>query len=214
MFDAINGLPLFIGAGLLLNLTPGPDMLFIVGHAAAHGRRAGVLAALGVSTGCMVHVLLAALGVSALLATSAFAFTLLKWLGAAYLVWIGLHLLRRPAAAAVRVVPPAASVFRQGIVTNVLNPKVALFFLAFLPQFIVPDAPSQVQAFITLGLLFTLNGMLVCVAIALLAGIVRERWFGGGATGAAPWLKRATGALFIGLGLKLALGQSPLEPYS
>jgi len=207
VLDAIQGLPLFIAAGLLLNLTPGPDMLFIVGQAASHGRRAGVLAALGVGAGCLVHVMLAALGVSALIATSTLAFTVLKWLGAAYLVWVGVSMLRQPVAALPRGAPPARSVFRQGVLTNVLNPKVALFFLAFLPQFIVPGAPSQVSAFITLGMLFTLNGTLVCIAIALLAGVVRERLVGQGAARGASWLKRATGVLFIGLGLRLAFSE-------
>ena len=207
MFDAIQGLPLFIAAGLLLNVTPGPDMLFIVGQAASNGRRAGVLAALGIGVGCLVHVLLAALGVSALLATSTLAFTVLKWLGAAYLVWVGLSMLRKPVAASPRALPPAVAVFRQGVLTNVLNPKIALFFLAFLPQFIVPHAPAQVHAFIALGLLFTFNGTLVCVAIGLLAGIVRERLVSDGARRSASWLKRATGALFIGLGLKLAFSE-------
>jgi threonine/homoserine/homoserine lactone efflux protein len=207
VLDAIQGLPLFVAAGLLLNVTPGPDMLFIVGQAAAHGRRAGVLAALGVGAGCRAHVLLAALGVSALLATSPLAFMVLKWVGAAYLVWVGLSMLRNPPAVAPPRVTPAASVFRQGVLTNVLNPKVALFFLAFLPQFIVPDAPAQVPAFIALGLLFTLNGTLVCVAIALLAAIVRERLLSDRVTRKASWLKRAAGALFIGLGLKLAFSE-------
>jgi threonine/homoserine/homoserine lactone efflux protein len=207
VLDAIQGLPLFIAAGLLLNFTPGPDMLFIVGQAAANGRRAGVLAALGIGAGCLVHVLLAALGVSALLATSALAFTVLKWIGAAYLMWVGLSMLRKPRAVARHPVSPVASVFRQGVLTNELNPKVALFFLAFLPQFIVPDARAQVPAFIALGLLFTFNGTLVCVAIALLAASVRERLLSNGVARSASWLKRATGALFIGLGLKLAFSE-------
>jgi threonine/homoserine/homoserine lactone efflux protein len=207
VFDAIHHLPLFIAAGLLLNVTPGPDMLFIVGQSVSHGRRAGVLAALGIGAGCLVHVLLAALGVSALLAASPLAFTVLKWAGAVYLVWVGLNLLLKPAPAAPRAVPPAGSVFRQGVLTNVLNPKVALFFLAFLPQFIVPGARSQVLAFIALGMLFTLNGTLVCVAIACLAGVARERLVTDRAAARASWLRRATGALFIGLGLKLAFDQ-------
>jgi threonine/homoserine/homoserine lactone efflux protein len=207
VFDAIHSLPLFIAAGLLLNFTPGPDMLFIVGQAAANGRRAGVQAALGIGAGCLVHVLLAALGVSALLATSALAFTALKWIGAAYLVWVGLSMLRKPLAVAPQPVSPGASVFRQGVLTNVLNPKVALFFLAFLPQFIVPGAPAQVQAFIVLGLLFTFNGTLVCIAIALFAAMLRERLLSDGIARSASWLKRATGALFIGLGLRLAFSE-------
>jgi threonine/homoserine/homoserine lactone efflux protein len=204
--EAVHALPLFIAAGLLLNITPGPDMLFIVGHAASHGRRASVLAALGVGAGCLVHVMLAALGVSALIAASTLAFGVLKWLGAAYLVWIGVGMLRRPPVAWPGAAPAAGSVFRQGVLTNVLNPKVALFFLAFLPQFIVPGASGQASAFVALGVLFTVNGTLVCIAIALLAGSVRERVAAAGTARWGAWLRRACGALFIGLGLKLAFG--------
>jgi threonine/homoserine/homoserine lactone efflux protein len=202
----IHDLPLFLLAGLLLNLTPGPDMLFVAGSSAAHGRRAGVMAALGVGAGCLVHMLLATVGLSALLATSALAFEFVKWLGAAYLVWVGLGMLRRRKAVTAAPAPIASRrVFWQGALTNALNPKVALFFLAFLPQFITPDAPGQAMAFLTLGALFDFGGTAVNIAVALLASGVRaslSRSGGGGR--ASAWLQRAAGALFIGLGLKLA----------
>src|SRR4051812_3585574 len=138
-------LALFIGAGILLNLTPGPDVLYIVTNSLRSGAKAGVVAALGINAGCFVHIFAAALGVSALLAASATAFTVLKWIGAAYLVWIGIKLL---VARAPQISPdlrqladaqpslPLSSVFFGGFLTNVLNPKVAIFFLAFVPQFI------------------------------------------------------------------------------
>ena len=209
----VHDLPLFALAALLVNLTPGPDMLFVIGNSAARGRRAGVLAALGVGAGCMLHIAMAAVGLSALLAASATAFTLVKWVGAAYLVWVGLAMLRSPAPRS-RVTPEAdaamaepSRVFWQGALTNALNPKVALFFLAFLPQFIEPGSANQAWAFVALGLLFNVGGTLVNVTAALLASSVRAGLEARGATSrAGPWLQRAAGVLFIGLGLKLALG--------
>jgi threonine/homoserine/homoserine lactone efflux protein len=202
----IHDLPLFIAAGLLLNLTPGPDMLFVAGSSAAHGRRAGVMASLGVGAGCLVHTLLAAVGLSALLAASTLAFDIVKWAGAAYLVWIGIGMLRRrDAAAAGPAIVAPRRVFWQGALTNTLNPKVALFFLAFLPQFIVPDAPGQALALLALGALFNVGGTAVNIAVALLASGARDRFAGSGGAGRiGAWLRRAAGALFIGLGLKLA----------
>ena len=209
----VHDLPLFALAALLVNLTPGPDMLFVIGNSAARGRRAGVLAALGVGAGCMLHIAMAAVGLSALLAASATAFTLVKWVGAAYLVWVGLSMLR-PQAPRSRVTPATdaattgpSRVFWQGALTNALNPKVALFFLAFLPQFIEPGSANQGWAFVALGLLFNVGGTLVNVIAALLASGVRERFEARGAVSrTGPWLQRAAGVLFVGLGLKLALG--------
>src|SRR5512133_465146 len=159
---------MFIAAGWLLNLTPGPDVLFIVSNALKNGVRAGLVAALGIVSGCFVHVFAAALGVGALLAASAMAFTVLKWAGAAYLVWTGLRLLlSRPAAGSIVSAAPVPNdapanlrrIYLRGFLTNVLNPKVALFFLAFVPQFIAPDAIDKVTVFLLLGLLFNLNSL-------------------------------------------------------
>ena len=212
MIPGVHDVALFAAAALLVNLTPGPDMLFVIGSSAAHGRRAGVLAALGVGAGCMVHIALAALGLSALLAASATAFTLVKWVGAAYLVWIGLSMLRAResrgnARAQAGNAPRPSQVFWQGALTNALNPKVALFFLAFLPQFIELGASNHGWAFVALGLLFNAGGMLVNVAAALLTGGLRNGFEARGtATRVGPWLQRGAGALFVGLGVKLALG--------
>lgn len=199
----IHDLALFASAALLVNLTPGPDMLFVAASSASHGRRAGVLAALGVGAGCLLHVGLAALGLAALLAASAIAFSVVKWVGAAYLVWNGLSMLRaRPAAAVPKVVAPSR-VFWQGAITNALNPKVAIFFLAFLPQFVDAGTPNQALAFVVLGMLFNLGGTLVNVIVAWMAGSLREAVRGGPSAGL--WLNRAAGALFVGLGFKLAM---------
>lgn len=207
----VHDLALFVGAALLLNLTPGPDMLFVAGTGAARGRRAGLLAALGVGAGCLFHTLLAALGLTALLAASELAFNAVKWIGAAYLVWTGVQMLRaRPRAETMQAVEAAprrgGNPFWQGALTNALNPKVALFFLAFLPQFIDAGAHGQALALLALGTLFNIGGTVVNLVVALAASGVASGLAtrgGGGRTGA--WLQRAAGALFVGLGVKLAL---------
>jgi RhtB (resistance to homoserine/threonine) family protein len=201
---------LFIVSGLLLNITPGPDSLFIMARSASQGWRAGFVACWGIGTGTLVHVLAAALGLSALLATSAAAFTTVKIVGAAYLVWIGMVKLRQratsdaaaPAQAAPRFVAHR-DIFRQGFLTNVLNPKVALFFLAFVPQFIAADAASKPLAFIVLGTIFDVNGMLWCHALALFTAFASRRLNVGARVG--RWLNRTMGAVFVALGAKLAL---------
>jgi threonine/homoserine/homoserine lactone efflux protein len=203
---------LFIVSGLLLNIAPGPDSLFIMARSASQGWRAGFVACWGIGAGVFVHVAAAALGLSALLATSAMAFTVVKVVGAAYLVWIGLGLLRQRAtaeaaggadAAATPRVIPFGQIFRQGFLTNVLNPKVALFFLAFVPQFIAPDAASKPLAFVLLGAIFDFNGMLWCHALALFTAFASHKLRVGAAV--ARWLNRAIGAMFVALGVRLAL---------
>ncbi|MET0334688.1 MAG: LysE family translocator [Rhizobacter sp.] len=204
----VHDLLLFVAAALVLNITPGADLLYVAGHAASGGRRAGCLAALGIGAGCLFHVTLATVGLSALLASSDLAFNLVKWAGAGYLIWMGVSMLRARAADAPAQAPvlDARRVFWRGVLTNALNPKVALFFLAFLPQFIAPQASRQWLAFALLGLLFTISGTLVSLAVAWLAGSARERYLKGGAGRLGPWLQRAAGVVFIGLGLKLAVG--------
>ena len=200
---------LFVASGLLLNVTPGQDTLYIVTRSVAQGRAAGLWSVLGISTGSVVHTLAAAFGLSAILATSASAFTVVKFAGAAYLVYLGVKmLLERPstpeegAAPALRPEPPWA-IYRAAVLTNVLNPKVALFFLAFLPQFVAPDAGSRVLAFLFLGAVFVFNGTLWCLVLVMgasaLSGRLRRNASG------ARRLRRATGAVFVGLGARLAL---------
>jgi threonine/homoserine/homoserine lactone efflux protein len=217
LLAGIQQLPLFIGAGLLLNITPGVDMALVVRCSAAQGFKAGAAAALGVSAGCGVHITAAALGVSAVLAGSPTAFALLRWIGAAYLVWLGLGLLRSAsptASAATDGVPAQAlhalrRLFWQGFLTNVLNPKVALFFLAFVPQFITADAARPALAFVLLGGVFVVNSTLVNLLIAAGAAALHQRLAQRPAVpGFGLWLNRGVGALFVALGLRLALGQS------
>jgi len=206
---------MFVAAVWLLNLTPGPDVLFITTRALKHGVRAGLVAALGIVSGCFVHVFAAALGVGALLATSSTAFTLLKWAGAAYLSWMGLRLLlakgagsNLPAGAASSPEPADLwRVYRQGFLTNALNPKVALFFLAFVPQFIAPGTSDKLTAFLLLGLLFALNSLPINFGYAWLAGWAARRV--GAVQRAMRWLDRAAGLMFVGFGLSLALSDNP-----
>ncbi|MDB5920444.1 MAG: lysine transporter LysE [Massilia sp.] len=206
----IHDLGWFIVSGLLLNIMPGPDSLLIMTRSATQGWRAGSAAALGIGAGTLVHVFAAALGLSAILATSATAFTVVKYIGAAYILYMAIGLLRsRPhgAAAAMMVPPrPYRKIFAQGFLTNVLNPKVAIFFLAFVPQFINADAPNKALAFIVLGCIFNLNGMLWCNALALFTAQASTR------LKLSPrislWLSRATGGLFVWLGVKLALSKT------
>ncbi len=200
----VHDLALFAGAALLLNLTPGADMLFVAGTGAARGRRAGVLAALGVGAGCALHTVLAALGLSALVAASDLAFNLVRWAGALYLVWLGIGLLRARRGPMVEQTKPGDP-FWQGALTNALNPKVALFFLAFLPQFIEPGAPGQAWALVLLGSLFNLGGTAVNLVVALAAARVARAMATPGSAGSlGAWLQRACGLLFVGLGLRLA----------
>src|SRR6266513_1271257 len=169
---------LFVATGVLLNLTPGQDTLYILGRSIAQGRRIGLASALGISAGSVVHTLAAALGLSAVLATSASAFLVLKVAGALYLVYLGVRvLITRTAAFGATDIADSVdtwTAFRQGMLTNVLNPKVALFFLALMPQFIAPDSPAKVGAFLVLGLTFITTGTAWCLVLALGASRVRR----------------------------------------
>lgn len=212
----LHHLLLFIATGLLLNLTPGPDVLYIVAHSLRSGARAGIVAGLGITAGCFVHIFAAALGVSALMAASTTAFTVLKWVGAAYLLWVGVRMLfsRAPAANTPSKEPSVLgaatslrSIFFGGFWTNASNPKVALFFLAFVPQFIAPGTTNTSLVFLLLGTLFNFNGMFVNVGWALTAAWMAKR--SGLVQRSMAWLDRAAGAMFIGFGLKLALTDQP-----
>jgi len=195
----------FVAAGLALNIVPGADMTFIIASAVRGGRRDGVIAALGVGAGALVHIVAAALGLSAILASSQTAFELIKWLGAAYLLWLAVSLLRAGDAPPGSVRPPQAPwrLFRAAMLVNILNPKVALFFLAFLPQFVDPGAAVPALQILCLGLWFDFAGTLVNIAVALVAAGAADRlrhvsWLGR----AARWLAAtAMGALAVQLAL-------------
>jgi threonine/homoserine/homoserine lactone efflux protein len=199
---------LFVVSGLLLNITPGQDTLYIVTRSVAQGRRAGLWSVLGIMSGAVLHTFAAAFGLSAVLATSASAFAVVKLAGAAYLVSLGVKmLLERPWSGGVGPSAPVAHestwrIYRAALLTNLLNPKVALFFLAFLPQFVAPDAGSRVLAFLFLGAVFVFNGTLWCLLLVLFASALSRRVRQDGSS--ARRLRQATGAVFVGLGAKLA----------
>jgi threonine/homoserine/homoserine lactone efflux protein len=200
---------LFVLSALLLNITPGPDTLYIVGRSSTQGVKAGVIAALGIGAGTVIHITAAALGLSAIFAASATAFTVLKLAGAAYLVYVGISLMRSRAINSLAVAAPTRAalrtVFVQGFWTNVLNPKVALFFLAFLPQFVQADASSKVAAFLFLGLLFNANGTLWNLFVAWYSARVGRALIRSSAR--AAWFNRCAGALFVYLGARLAFSR-------
>lgn len=207
----IQNLELFIITGLLLNMAPGPDSLLVMSRSAAQGWKAGSAAALGIGSGTFIHVFAAALGLSALLAASATAFLVIKYLGAAYLLYIGISMLlsKSPTtetqAAPVLTPRSYGRLYLQGFLTNVLNPKVALFFLAFVPQFISPDAEHKALAFIVLGCIFNFNGMLWCHFLAVSTAFASRHIQA--SQRITRWLNRTIGAVFVALGVKLALSK-------
>lgn len=197
---------LFLGAALVLNLTPGPDMLYVTACSVSEGRAAGLVSAFGISAGLLLHLAAVALGLAALLAAMPLAYTVIRTAGAVYLIFLGLRLLLRPQRTAKVADLPRSrfrTVFTQGIVTNALNPKVALFFLAFLPQFVDPAAGPAVPQIIALGLLFNVQGTLVNLVVAILASR-GTLWLHANERRAA-FLQRLTGAVFLGLAARLAI---------
>ncbi|HXE92027.1 MAG TPA: LysE family translocator [Terriglobales bacterium] len=195
----------FLAAALLLNVTPGPDMLYVIGRSVGQGRKAGVVSAVGIFVGCLVHIVAAAVGLAALLASSAAAFDAVRYAGAAYLICLGVRLLAlRNGSLETEALEPASlrSIFWQGVVTNVLNPKVALFFLAFLPQFVDARRGSVAFQILFLGMVFDVGGTLVNLAVAAAGGrlgdLLRR------SPRLARWQRWFTGTVFLGLGLRLA----------
>jgi len=203
----IENIMVFLGAGILVNLYPGPDTLYIVGRSIAQGKLAGVSAALGISTGAMVHTLLGAFGLSALIATSAHAFMVLKFVGAGYLIYQGITMLFAKTQNDRRLHDASPKenfrkIYRQGALTNIFNPKVAVFFIAFLPQFISPESPDKVLSFIILGSVFITTGTIWCLTVAVFASSMSRKLRSSNSV--AKWLMKINGVLFISLGLKLA----------
>jgi len=194
----------FLVAAFMLNIAPGPDMLYVIGRSVGQGRKAGIVSSLGVFVGCWVHILAAAFGIAALLRSSPVAFNVVRYAGAGYLLYLGARMIAQKTDLARPELEPEnlMSIFRQGVITNVLNPKVAMFFLAFLPQFVDARRGNVAWQIVLLGLIFNVGGTLVNLAVACAGGTLGEllrrnqriarmqRWF--------------TGLIFIGLGLRLA----------
>ena len=197
---------LFVAAVVVIVLAPGPDMAYMLTRTIAQGAKAGVVAAIGINVGAYVHVLAAVLGLSAILATSSVAFTVVKWVGACYLIWIGIQAFIGSAAMNLNRSTPVLlkvrTIFWQGFLSDVLNPKVALFYLAFLPQFVHFGTGSEINQLLFLGvtcnvIAIFINLMLVCLASAATASLRRNQKV-------THWLNRAMGATLIALGIRLA----------
>src|ERR1051326_3229267 len=188
----------FLVAALLLNIAPGPDMLYVIGRSVGQGRKAGIVSSLGIFAGCWVHILAAALGIAAILRSSPLAFNFIRYAGAAYLVYLGVRMLvQRSNLAGRQLAPePLKAIFRQGVITNVLNPKVAIFFLAFLPQFINASRGNVVWSILLLGLIFNVGGTLVNLGVAYAGGTLGEILRRN--AGVARFQQWFTGLVFIG----------------
>ena len=195
----------FLLAALLLNIAPGPDMLYVIGRSVGQGRKAGIVSSLGIFAGCWVHILAAAMGIAAILRSSPLAFNLIRYAGAAYLGYLGIRMLiQRSNLAGRQLAPePLDVIFRQGVITNVLNPKVAIFFLAFLPQFINTARGSVIWPILLLGLIFNVGGTLVNLGVAYAGGTLSELLRRNARV--AQFQQWFTGLVFIGLGARLAI---------
>lgn len=200
----------FLLTGILLNLTPGNDTIFILTQSLSQGRKAGIIAALGISTGSLVHTLLAAFGLSLIIANSLFLFNLIKYSGALYLVYMGVKMLLDNSGfqTTLQQTKDKANykkIYRDAIITNVLNPKVALFFIAFLPQFIDNQVQNTILPFLILGFTFILTGTIWCILLALFASLLFSR------LQSQPSLSRTIqkicGFALFGLGIKVAFSQ-------
>ena len=201
----------FLIAGVLLNLTPGSDTMYVLGRSISQGRQAGIYSALGIGAGCMFHILLATFGLSIILKESQVLFDFIKYLGAVYLFYMGVRLLinkdkRQFDVTGMDQIPDLKKVFLSGVITNVLNPKVAIFFIAFLPQFVQKDYHNHALSFFILGLTFNFTGtvwnLILAVFASSMTSKIKENYR------IKTWLDRLTGTVFILLGIRLALARN------
>jgi RhtB (resistance to homoserine/threonine) family protein len=198
----------FLLTGILLNLTPGNDTIFILTRSMAQGKKAGIMSVLGISTGSIIHTVLAGFGLSIIIAKSILAFNIIKYAGAAYLLYVGFKMLTDKTALNIEGVTDKSTInyfkiYRDGVITNVLNPKVALFFIAFLPQFIDPSLKNTILPFLTLGISFTITGAIWCTILALFASTIFSKLKGNARI--STYINKFCGMALIGLGLKVAL---------
>jgi threonine/homoserine/homoserine lactone efflux protein len=194
----------FLIAAFMLNIAPGPDMLYVIGRSVGQGRKAGIVSSLGVFVGCWMHILAAAFGIAALLRSSPVAFNVVRYAGAAYLIYLGIKMLAQKTDMTSQHLKTESlvAIFRQGAITNMLNPKVAIFFLAFLPQFIDAQRGSVALQIVVLGLIFNIGGTLVNLAVAYTGGTLGELLRRNQSI--ARLQRRFAGLIFVGLGLRLA----------
>ncbi|HEX9152373.1 MAG TPA: LysE family translocator [Flavobacterium sp.] len=204
---SLNDFLLFAIASLMLNITPGNDMLYVATRSTSQGIKAGIISSLGIAGGCIVHLLAAVIGLSAIIASSAVAFNIVKYIGAAYLIYLGIKAFlskQNKFSISDKVEKKSLSkLFWQGVLTNILNPKVALFFLAFLPQFIHPEKGNTALQILLLGLWFNFSGTIVNIFVAILFGKLGN-WLAD-KQGFIKWQNKITGLILVGLGIKVAL---------
>ncbi|MDP9229246.1 MAG: LysE family translocator [Bacteroidota bacterium] len=201
----IQNFYLFLSVSLLINLSPGPDMLYTAARSLSQGTKAGILSALGIFSGCLFHITAAVFGLSKIIQESVFLFSIIKYAGACYLVYLGLRSLFNKKKTETEIAPLAAisnkKIFLQGVITNVLNPKVAIFFLSFLPQFIDPKSIFLKEQITFLGLWFAVQGTLILIIVALITGyfqaiLKKNKSFWN-------WQEKITGLILVGLGMKM-----------
>ena len=198
----------FLLAGILLNLTPGNDTIFILSRSIAQGKQAGIMSVLGIATGSIIHTTLAAFGLSVIIAKSIIVFTIIKYAGALYLVYIGYKMLTDRSQLNTDTTLEEnkinlKKIYRDGVITNVLNPKVALFFIAFLPQFINTASGNTILPFLVLGITFTITGTIWCLVLANFSSAISDRLKNN--TKLSWYSNKACGLVLIALGIKLAL---------
>ena len=198
----------FMLAGILLNITPGNDTIFILTRSIAQGRKAGIMSVLGIATGSIIHSTFAALGLSFIISESIVVFSILKYVGAAYLIFIGYKMLMDPSRRELKIqnreqAVNLRKVYSDAVITNLLNPKVALFFIAFLPQFIDPDFKNTLLPFMLLGITFTITGALWCLVLANFAAMIAAKITG--INKVSSYINKTCGLVLIGLGIRLAL---------
>jgi RhtB (resistance to homoserine/threonine) family protein len=198
----------FLIAGILLNLTPGNDTIFILTKSIAQGKKAGIMSVLGIATGSLIHTTLAALGLSIIIAKSVLVFTIVKYAGAAYLLYLGYKMITDRSRFDTNIsASPAKTnllkIYRDAVLTNVLNPKVAMFFIAFLPQFIDPGYQNSIIPFMLLGITFTITGTIWCLVLASFSSFLFAKLRGNQRF--SFYLNKICGTVLIGLGIKIAL---------
>ena len=202
---SIENFYLFLTVSVLINLSPGPDMIYTAARSLSQGTKAGIFSALGIFTGCLFHIMAAVFGLSAIIEEPVLLFSIIKYAGAAYLVYLGIRAMagRKKAGNEIASLPPMANrkIFLQGMLTNILNPKVAIFFLSFLPQFIDPHTNYLKEQIAFLGLWFDVQGTFILIIVATITGLFRDLLQK--RPGFWNWQEKITGVILIGLGIKM-----------